>query len=465
MLFKPKKPQYTGSNKVYFLKRGYNMNLVGAAAKQLEKKDSVKTFGVQPPNFRGIVPIPRVTVDAGDQVLAGDLLFYDKKRPYLKFVAPVSGTVTAVQRGLRRSIKEVVIEADNEIRYRKLDPPDYTRCAREELVEFLLESGAWPFIRQRPYNIIAEKEVIPNHIFISTFDTAPLAPDLDFVMSDRGESFQEGLNVLTKLTSGSVHLGLNANNDTAPSAVFRSAENVRKHYFHGMHPAGNVGIQIHHIDRIVGDKKIWTLNVQDVALIGDLFLNKRFNGRRIVALTGSEITGPKYIDTYIGASISELTTGEVNNAENIRFISGDVLSGEQKNKGEFLNAFDDQVTAIPEGKSFEMFGWLFPGVNRPSVSRTYLNHLFKNRIFRVTTNTRGERRSMVVTGEYESVLPMDLHAQHLMKSIITNDLKKMEGLGIQEIEAEDIALCEFACTSKQPLQKILYEGQQAMIEM
>lgn len=463
MLFKPKKPQYTGSNKVYFLKRGYNMNLVGAAAKQLEKKDAIKSFGVQPPNFRGIVPIPKVTVDAGDKVKAGDQLFFDKKRPYLKFVAPVSGTVTAVQRGLRRSIKEIVIEADRDMQFKTLNPPDYRQCSREDLVEFLMESGAWPFIRQRPYNIVAEKDVIPNNIFISTFDTAPLAPDLDFIMNERAEAFQEGLNVLSHLTSGTVHLGLNANSPTAPSAVFRSAENVKKHYFHGKHPAGNVGIHIHHIDRIIGDKKIWTLNVQDVALIGDLFLKKQFNGRRIVAITGSELTGPKYIDTFLGANIAELTSGEVK-GNNIRFISGDVLSGEQKIKGEFLNAFDDQLTVIPEGDSFEMFGWLFPGVNRPSISWTYLNHIFKNRVFKVTTNTRGERRSMVVTGEYESVLPMDLYPQHLLKSIITNDLKKMEGLGIHEIETEDIALCEFACTSKQPLQKLLLEGQEVMIE-
>jgi Na+-transporting NADH:ubiquinone oxidoreductase subunit A len=463
MLFKPKKPQYTGSNKVYFLHRGYNMNLAGAAAKQLVQKELVKTFAVQPPNFRGIVPIPKVVVEPGDKVKAGDLLFFDKKRPYLKFVAPVSGTVKAVQRGLRRSIKEVVIEADAKISYKTLTPPEYSKCSREELVEFLMDSGAWPFIRQRPFNVVAEKDVVPANIFISTFDTAPLAPDLDFIMNERGRSFQEGLNVLTKLTSGTVHLGLSANGKNAPSAVFRSAENVKKHYFHGKHPTGNVGVQIHHIDRIVGDKKAWTLNVQDVAMIGDLFLNKQFNGKRVVAITGSEITGPKYIDTYIGANITELTSGEITKG-NMRFISGDVLSGEQKIKDEFLNAFDDQLTVIPEGNTFEMFGWLFPGVTRPSISWTYLNHIFKNRVFNVTTNTRGERRSFVVTGEYESVLPMNLYPQHLMKSIITNDLKKMEGLGITEIETEDIAICEFACTSKQPLQKILYEGQQVMID-
>jgi Na+-transporting NADH:ubiquinone oxidoreductase subunit A len=439
------------------------MNLVGAAAKQLVKKEAVKTFAIQPPNFRGIVPIPKVVVEAGDKVKAGDLLFYDKKLPYLKFVAPVSGTVKAIQRGLRRSIKEVVIEADSKMEYKKLTPPDYSKCSREELVEFLMESGAWPYIRQRPFNVVAEKDVVPNNIFISTFDTAPLAPDLDFIMNERGASFQEGLNVLTKLTSGAVHLGLNANSNTAPSAVFRSAENVKKHYFHGKHPAGNVGIQIHHIDRIVGEKKIWTLNVQDVAMIGDLFLNKQFNGQRTIAVTGSELTGPKYIDTYIGAMINELTAGEITKG-NIRYISGDVLCGEQKNKGEFLNAFDDQLTVVAEGDSFEIFGWLFPGENRPSISRTYLNYIFKNRTFKASTNTRGERRSFVVSGQYESVLPMDLYPQHLMRSIITNDLKKMEGLGIHELEAEDIAICEFACTSKQPLQKILYEGQQVFID-
>ena len=460
----PRKPQYTGSSKVHYLKRGYNIKLVGTAAATVVQKDSIRTFGVQPPNFRGIVPIPKVVVEPGDKVKAGDLLFSDKKQPAYKFVSPVSGVIKSIQRGSRRSIKEVVIEADARIEYKKLDPPDLKSADREKLVEFLMDSGAWPYIRQRPFHLIPEPEVIPKNIFISTFDTAPLAPDLNLVMNERGEAFQKGLDVLAKLTSGSVHLGLNANGNTAPSAVFRSAVNVKKHWFNGPHPAGNVGVQIHHIAPIIrGTDKVWTLGVQDVALIGELFLSGRFNAERIIAITGSEVTGPKYIRTFAGAKISELLDGEWQSG-NARIISGDVLSGEQKIKDDFINVFDDQVTVIPEGKSFEMFGWLIPSSNRPSISWTFLNHIFKNRIFEVTTNQRGEKRSLVVTGEYESVLPMKLLPHHLVKAIITKDLTKMEGLGIYEVEAEDLALCEFACTSKQSLQKILLEGQEMIIE-
>mgnify|MGYP001031133391 FL=1 len=463
MLFKPKKPQYTGSSKVYFLKQGYNINVVGAASKSSTSNEWIKTFGIQPPNFRGIVPIPKVVVEEGDQVLAGDLLFYDKKRPELKFVSPVSGKVVGVQRGLRRSIKEIVVEFDGDIKYKQLNPPDFNKCKREDLVEFLLDAGAWPFIRQRPYNEVADKTSVPKNIFISTFDTAPLAPDLNFIIQEKGDAFQTGLDVLTKLTPGSVHVGLDANGKVAPAAAFRSAENVKKHYFNGKHPVGNVGVQIHHVAPIRGNDKVWTLNVQDVAMIGDLFNKKVFNAERTVAIVGSEVRGPKYIHTYIGAKISELLNDEVVNT-NVRYISGDVLSGEQKIKGEFLNAFDDQLTVIPEGNAFEMFGWLFPGTNRPSISKTYLNHIFRNRIFNVTTNTRGEKRSFVVTGEYESVLPMNILPQHLMKAIVTSDIEQMEGLGINELEGEDIAICEFACTSKQPLQQILHEGQEMLIE-
>lgn len=457
------KPSYTGSHKVNFLRKGYDIKIQGAAAKHITPADGVKTFALQPFNFRGIVPIPKLTVDVGDKVKAGDILVVDKKRPELKFVAPVSGEVESINRGEKRAIKEIVIKKnEGNIEYKTLNPPDMKTCERTELVAFLQESGAWPLIRQRPFNMVPDTDVIPKHIFVSTFDTAPLAPDLSFIMNESGESFQAGLDVLKKLSGGSVHLGLDANRKNAPSSVFRNAQNVEKHWFRGMHPSGNVGVQIHHIAPINHGDKVWTLNVQDVALIGDLFLKKVFNAKRVVALTGSEVGGPRYFETYMGANICDLVKDKVEN-DNVRIISGDVLSGEQKFKCEYLNAFDDQITVIPEGNEYELFGWLLPGVPRPSISRTFLNFIFRNREFKVTTNSRGEKRAFVVTGDYESVLPMDIFPQHLMKAILAKDFELMEGLGIYEVEDEDIAICEFVCLSKQHLQQILREGQELLI--
>ncbi len=456
------KPSYTGSHKVNFLRKGYDIRLQGSATKQIVPAEGVSTFAVQPFNFRGIVPIPKLTVNVGDKVLAGDVLFFDKARTELKFVAPVSGEIESINRGEKRAIKEIVIKNDGKVEYKAFNPPDFKTCERAELVGFLQEAGAWPLIRQRPFNLVPDTEAIPKNIFISTFDTAPLAPDLSFIMNESGESFQTGLDVLNRLTSGKVYLGLDANRKNAPSAVFRNAQNVEKNWFRGKHPVGNVGVQIHHIAPINSGDKVWTLNVQDVALIGDLFLKKIFNSKRIVALTGSEIGGPKYVETHIGANICQMISHMVVN-ENIRIISGDVLTGEQKFKCEFLNAFDDQITVIPEGNDYELFGWLLPGVARPSISRTFLNFIFKNREFKVTTNSRGEKRAFVVTGDYESVLPMNIYPQHLMKAILAKDYELMEGLGIYEIENEDIAICEFSCLSKQHLQQILRQGQELLM--
>ncbi|HAQ38665.1 MAG TPA: NADH:ubiquinone reductase (Na(+)-transporting) subunit A [Saprospirales bacterium] len=455
-------PSYTGSQKVNYLRKGHDIRLQGAAAKHIVPAEGVSTFAVQPFNFRGIVPIPKLNVNPGDKVLAGDVLLIDKKRPELKFVAPVSGEIESINRGEKRAIKEIVIKYNGNMEYKSFNPPDLKSCERAELVSFLQDAGVWPLIRQRPFNMVPDTESIPKNIFISTFDTAPLAPDLSFVMNESGESFQAGLEVLRKLTNGKVHLGLDANRKNAPSSVFRSAQNVEKHWFRGKHPAGNVGVQIHHIDPINQGDKVWTLNVQDVALIGDLFVKKIFNSKRVVALTGSEVGGAKYIETYMGANICQMIRDKVE-TENIRIISGDVLSGEQKFKCEFLNAFDDQITVIPEGNQYELFGWLAPGVARPSISRTFLNFIFKNREFKVTTNSRGEKRAFVVTGDYESVLPMNIYPQHLMKAILIKDYELMEGLGIYEIEDEDIAICEFACLSKQNLQQILRQGQELLI--
>jgi len=456
-------PDYATGAPVTVLRKGFDVLLQGEAAQTLEDATGVKTFAVQPPNFRGILPIPKVVVEVGQEVKAGDELFYDKTMPEIKFVAPVSGEIIAVNRGEKRAITEVVILADKAMQYRAISVPDLASSSRETLVNFLMESGAWPMLRQRPFDVMAEPGVVPRDIFISTFDTAPLAPNLNFVVEGRGELFQKGLDVLAKLTSGKVHLGLDARTAHAPSTIFTGAQGVEKHWFVGKHPAGNVGIQIHHIKPINANEKVWTLNVQDVISIGALFVESRYNVSRVVALTGGELAAPKYVKTCAGANIGELLAGNVKGSH-VRYISGDVLSGSKKSADEFLNFHDDQVTVIEEGDYYEMFGWLLPLSLRPSISRTFPNFLFPGYRFQANTNTHGEKRAFVATGQYEEVLPMDIYPQHLFKAILVNDIERMEGLGIYEVTEEDVALCEFVCTSKQPLQEILREGLDTMRE-
>ncbi|MCB0547692.1 MAG: Na(+)-translocating NADH-quinone reductase subunit A [Phaeodactylibacter sp.] len=462
-LFAPRLPEYLRGKPLTALRRGHNINLEGEAELVLDATAGAKTFAMQPFNFTGISPIPKLLVEVGDEVKAGDHLFFDKKRPEILYVAPVSGEVIAINRGAKRSITEIVILADKEIKYRELKGFDLDGGTREGLVQYLLDAGVWPLIRQRPYDIVAEHDVVPRDIFISTFDTAPLAPNLNFVIQGQEEAFQKGLDVLNKLTDGKVYLGLDGRGKEKPHAAFTEAKGVETHYFHGKHPAGNVGVQIHHTKPISAGDKVWTLGVQDVATIGRIFTEKRFNAERVVALVGAELKQAKYVRTFLGANIGDLINDNLAN-DHVRLISGDVLSGKKKTADEFLNIFDDQVTVVLEGDDFELFGWLLPSLNTPSISPTLPSTLFPNLKKRAETNTHGEKRAFVVTGNYESVLPMDVYPQELMKSILVGDFEKVEGLGIYELSEEDVALCEFVCVSKQPVQQILRQGLEMMRE-
>jgi len=456
-IFAPKLPDYTVNKKVHSLSKGHDILLEGGVTSNDVHPANVKTFAVQPKNFTGLSPIPKVVREVGATVKAGDHLFYDKKDPEVMHVAPVSGEVIAINRAEKRSIAEIVILADKEQSYRSLDVVDLEKATREELVSFLLDSGAWPLIRQRPFNIVPSQTEVPRDIFISTFDTAPLAPNSNVVVAGKEVAFQKGLDVLNKLTEGTVYLGVSANGEEAPSDAYANAKGVDIHYFNGKHPSGNVGVQIHHIQPINSGDKVWTLGVQEVITIGRLFTEGRYNAERVVAVTGAELSNPKYVSTKLGANMGDLLTDNIT-GDNNRIVSGDVLTGQKKETTQYLDVFDDQITVLQEGDYYEMFGWLIPVDPRPSISNTFPNFLFPDLKFRANTNTHGERRAFVVTGQYESVLPMDIYPQHLMKAILVKDFERMEGLGILELVEEDVALCEFVCTSKQPLQQILKEG-------
>ncbi len=453
-LVPPSLPSYVKGKKVHILKGGHDIWLTGVPQGKLLDR-TVKTYALQPTEFRGMFPIPKVLVQVGDRVKAGQIVYHDREKTEINYAAPVSGEVLAINRGAKRSIVEIVIAADNTIEYLPLNPPSPESCSREELVEFLLSCGAWPLFNQRPYDIIPDKDTVPRDIFISTFNTAPLSCDNNIAVNGNGPAFQQGLDVLTKLTSGQVHLGLNANAKDAPADEFLNAKNVEKHWFHGKHPTGNVGVQIHHVRPLGLRDVVWTLTVQQVIQLGKIFTEKKWVADRVVAVGGSSVHETGYVRTKTGANIGELF-GEVDNGA--RLISGDVLSGSQKLKRNFLNWRDEMATAIPEGTYNEFFGWFIPSVAAPSASRTYANYFFPKKQFDGDTNKHGEKRAFVMTDDYDNMLPMDIHLLHLMKSVVVNDYDGMEGLGLKELSEEDVALAEWRCTSKQPLQQIVRKG-------
>ncbi|BDX36842.1 Na(+)-translocating NADH-quinone reductase subunit A [Tenuifilaceae bacterium CYCD] len=447
--------------KVIKIKKGLNIPLKGLAEKVLMRADMAETYAVKPADFPGLTP--KLNVQVGDKVKAGNPLFHDKYRPEITFNSPVSGEVIEVRRGDRRVIEEVVVKADESISYEQFEASNPTQQNRDQVIDLLLKSGAWPYIRQRPYGIIANPADKPKAIFISCFDTAPLAADMDFIVNGEQESFQAGIDALKRLTDGEIHLGLNA--DFPASTVFGKVKGVQTHLFTGPHPAGNVGVQIHHIDPINKGEIVWVVNPSDVIIIGRLFLKGIYDASKVIALAGSDVIKPRYYRLISGTRIDSIIKDNLVKTENEhRIISGNVLTGTMVEKIGFLGFYDNMVTVIPEGKHHEFFGWMAPGLNKFSASRTFLAKLIPGRKYNLDTNINGGKRAYVLTGQYEKVLPMDIYPVHLIKAILANDIDKMEQLGIYEVVEEDFALCEYVCTSKIEVQEILRNGIESMIK-
>ena len=445
--------------KVKKLKRGLDIGIHGKAEKKLDTTFQASTYAIKPTDFFGIAPIPKLLVKEGDEVKAGDQLFYDKSMPDVFYTAPVSGEVVEIRRGAKRSIAEVVILGDKTIKYKSFSIGKVATLSKDKVVKLLKESGLWLTLKQRPFNLVADSNVIPKSIHISGFDSNPLAADYRFTLNGKKKEFQAGLDVLHQLTTGGVDVGLNA--DARTNEVIENARGINKHYFAGPHPAGNVGVQIHHINPINKGEVVWTINPNDVAIIGEFFLTGKVNMERIIAITGPEILHPRYIKTYAGASIENMIKDNLSN-DHVRYISGSVLTGKKIEANGHLGFYDHSLTVIEEGDKYEFMGWLIPSYPRPSLSRTFwtglLNAMNIENTYSVNTNSHGEPRAFVVSGQYEQVLPMDIYPVQLLKSIMYNDLDKMEGLGIYELVEEDLALCEFVCTSKTEVQKVLREG-------
>ncbi|GET26640.1 Na(+)-translocating NADH-quinone reductase subunit A [Prolixibacter sp. NT017] len=441
------------------LKRGLDIQLKGRAEKILEQMDRPDTFAIKPTDFHGLTP--KLAAKEGDKVKAGSPLFFDKYQPEVKYVSPVSGEVVAVNRGERRKILEVVVKADGENlseEFRKANPAD---LSRDEVREELLRSGLWPAFKMRPYGIVARPDENPRDIFISCFDSAPLAPDYDYILSGEESAWQTGLDALSKLTDGKIYLGLPAE---GANKVFANSKGVEIKRFQGPHPAGNVGIQLHTVAPLAKNEVVWTIQPQDVVAIGKLFEKGIYDPSRIIAFAGSEVKEPRYYRTWVGANLAGLFNGRLTN-DHVRFISGNVLTGTRIESDGFLGFYDSMVSVIPEGDYYEAFGWALPGLNKFSPSHTFFSWLgSKKKKYRLDTNMHGEERAFVVSGEYEKVLPMDILPVYLLKAILANDIDKMEKLGIYDVVEEDMALCEYVCTSKIQVQSILRKGIDSMIK-
>ncbi|MGQ1890291.1 Na(+)-translocating NADH-quinone reductase subunit A [Thermophagus sp. OGC60D27] len=445
-------------SEVIKIKKGLDIPLKGKSNKVFGQAQLPDLFAIKPTDFQGVVP--KMVIKEGEKVKAGSVLFFDKNQPDVKFVSPVSGQLQSIIRGERRKILEVVIKADGTNEAVDFGQEDIASLNRDDVVAKMQNAGAWPYLRRRPYNVLAKKDDNPKAIFISAFDTAPLAPDYDFVMTGCEEDFQAGIDVLKRLCDN-IHIGINAD---AASKLFINTKGVQLHRFKGPHPAGNVGVQIHHVMPINKGEVVWTVQPQEVAAIGKLFTTGKHDFSRIIVVAGSEIKKPAYFRTILGASAKPYLNDNINTDQHVRIVSGNVLTGTQIPEDGYIGFYHSQITAIPEGDEFEFMGWAKPGFGKFSVSRSYFSWLKPKKEYQLSANMQGGKRPFVVSGLYEKVLPMDILPEHLFKSILVEDIDKMEQLGIYELAEEDVALCEFVCPSKMNLQKILRTGIDLMIK-
>lgn len=447
-------------SQVIKLKKGLDILLEGEAKRELTRLPLVHAYALKPEDFPGVTPKLLVRVD--DEVKVGTPLFFDKYRPQILFTSPVSGKVSAIVRGEKRKILEVVITPEAEQVYETFDVPAIEATDREQIKALMLKAGLWPMIIQRPFGIVANPQDTPKSIFVSGFDSAPLAPDMNFVLENEAENLETGFALLGKLTDGKVYLGLK----NGTSGVLNQVKNAEIRLFEGPHPAGNVGVQIHHIDPINKGDVVWTVDVQHVAMIGRFFRTGRVDMSKIVALTGSETAQPRYFSVITGLPINSIVRKKElrSQTEKVRIISGNVLTGRRVEPEGYLGFYSNQVTVIPEGDTYEFLGWGMPRLNKFSVSRSYFSWLSPKKHYRLDTNMNGGVRAYVVTGLYDKYLPMDIYPLYLLKAILAGDIDKMENLGIYEVIEEDFALCEFVDPSKTEMQAIIRQGIDLMIK-
>jgi Na+-transporting NADH:ubiquinone oxidoreductase subunit A len=440
------------------IKKGLDIKLVGEAEKNTINSSLSSVYAVKPEDFHGVTP--KLVAKEGAEIKAGDTLFYSKSDERILFLSPVSGKVVEVIRGARRKVLAVKIAADTKQVHKDFGAKNVDVMSAEEVKNHLFASGCWPFVKQRPFDVIANPNQAPKAIFISAYASAPLAADLEYTLAGKEAELQAAIKAISKLTEGKVHLSVGQN----ASSLFTNLKGVEFHKVSGPHPSGNVGTQISKINPINKGEVVWVLTPQDLVIIGELFLTGRLNMTRTIALTGSQFSTPQYVTALVGAGISDITENNLQN-NNTRIISGNVLSGKEVKEDGFLGYYDNQITAIPEGDDYEFFGWNKPIFNKISTSRALtFSWLTPNKKYDLNTNTNGEHRAFVVTGSYEQVFPLDIYPMQLLKAFMYKDLDEMEALGGYEVAPEDFALTEFICVSKQPHQKIIREGLDLMRE-
>ena len=440
------------------IKKGLNINLVGSAEQTTSKAVLSNVYAINLLDFHGITP--KMLVKEGAKVKAGEPLFYNKNIEDMLFVSPVSGELVEINRGARRKILTLKIQADKEQESLTHNTLNLESASADEVKQQLLKSGCWSFVKQRPYDIIANPEVAPKAIFISGYATAPLAADLDYVLKGKENELQAAVTALGKLTTGKVNVSVGSSN--SPLA---NLNGVAVHKVSGPHPAGLVSTVINKVDPINKGEVVWTVSAQDLVIIGELLLTGKFNAERTIALGGSVVKSPKYYATKIGAEISTFLYGSGVSMENFRVINGDVLTGSKTSPEGYLGYYNNTVSVIPEGDDYELFGWNKPIFNKISTSRALtFSWLSPKKKYDLDTNTNGEHRAFVTTGTYEEVFPLDIYPMQILKACMYKDLDEMEALGMYEVAPEDFALTEFVCVSKQPHQKIIREGLDLMLK-
>lgn len=435
------------------IKKGLNINLVGTAEPSTSKAVLSNVYAIDLLDFHGVTP--KMLVKEGAEIKAGEPLFFNKDFEEMVFVSPVSGELIEIERGARRRILSLKILADKAQQHLSHKTLDMGSATGDAIRAYLLKTGCWPFIKQRPYDLIADPESTPKAIFISAYATAPLAADPDYVLAGKEAELQAAITALGRLTPGKVRVSVGKNGNSPLAKL----EGMVLHRVSGPHPAGLVGTQINKIDPINKGEVVWTLSPQDLIIIGEALLTGVFNPERTVALAGSCVKSPKYYTTRIGAEVATFLYASGVNNENFRVINGDVLTGRKTRPDGHLGFYNNTVSVIPEGDDYELFGWNKPVFDKVSTTRALtFSWLQPKKKYDLTTNTNGEHRAFVVTGQYEAVFPMDIYPLQLLKACMVQDLDEMEQLGLYEVIPEDFSLTEFICISKQPHQKIIRDG-------
>lgn len=437
---------------VYQLKRGLDIHLAGKASSDVRTPKGSAVYGLVPDSFTGVKP--KVVVKEGDAVKAGDALFVNKLHPQVKFVSPVSGTVKAVVRGERRKLLCVQVEADKTIAYATFKTGDVQKMDAATVKQLLLDSGLFAFILQRPYAVVANPDDTPKGIFVSTFSDMPLAADFEVALQGEEANWQLGIDALSKLAP--VFVGVKPGASTALTGT----KNATVSEFRGKCPAGNVGVQINHVNPVNKGERVWTIGAEEVLFIGRLLQTGKVDLHRTIAVAGSEVKAPQHAKVLVGQQLGSIVDGGLKTDVKVRLIEGNPLVGQAATADDFLGAHTTELTAIPEGDTAdEAFGWIMPRLKDFSVSRTYCSWLQgSKKEYVLDARIKGGERHMIVSGEYDSVFPMDIYPEQLLKAIIAGDIDRMEALGIYEVAPEDFAVAEFVDSSKVALQRLVREG-------